>query len=90
MTRPDRVPFTEVEGRGAPGELKEHPRGNGARRAIGELLSCPFCLDAWVANGFVSGTLFAPRVTRAVASLFVVVAISDSLQLLYRGLERRV
>jgi hypothetical protein len=90
VTRPIRAPFTEVEGRGPPGELEEHPRGKGARRAIGELLSCPFCLDAWVANGFVSGTLFAPRVTRAVASLFVVVAISDSLQLLYRGLERRM
>ncbi len=78
VTRPIRAPFTEVEGRGAPGELEEQPRGKGARVAIGELLSCPFCLDAWVANGFVSGTLFAPRVTRAVASLFVVVAISDS------------
>jgi hypothetical protein len=90
VTRPIRAPFTEVEGDGAPGELDERPRGQGARRAVGELLSCPFCLDAWVANGFVSGALLAPRITRAVASLFVVIAVSDTLQLVYRGLERRV
>jgi hypothetical protein len=90
VTRAIRAPFTEVEGDGAPGELDERPRGEGVRRAVGELLSCPFCLDAWVANGFVSGALLAPRVTRVVASLFAVIAISDTLQLAYKGLERRV
>ena len=89
VTRPLRAPFTEVEGRGAPGELDERPRGRGVRRAVGELLSCPYCVGAWVANGFLTGRLFAPRETRAVASLFAAIAISDFLQLAYRALERR-
>jgi hypothetical protein len=89
VTRPLRAPFTEVEGKGAPGELEERPRGRGARRAVGELLTCPYCIGAWIANGFLTGRLLAPRETRAVASLFVAVAISDFLQLAYRALERR-
>ena len=39
-----RAPFTELEGKGGPAELEEHPRGRGLRRALGELLVCPYCL----------------------------------------------
>src|SRR5690348_5085365 len=43
VTAPLRAPFTEFEGEGGPGEVEERPRGKGIRRAIGELLVCPFC-----------------------------------------------
>lgn len=29
------------------------------RHALGELVSCPLCLDMWVATGFTTGLLFA-------------------------------
>ena len=37
-----RAPFTELEGKGGPAELEERPRGSGLRRAMGELLVCPY------------------------------------------------
>ena len=36
-----RAPFTEYQGRGGPAEVEERARGDGTRRAIGELLICP-------------------------------------------------
>lgn len=85
-----RAPFTAYEGEGGPGEVEERARGHGARRAVGELLVCPFCVAQWVAGAFVCGLLFAPRVTRFVAGLFSAVAVADTLQLLYKGTEDAV
>jgi hypothetical protein len=83
-----RAPFTEfVEPIGA-GEVHEKPRGRGLRHALGELFGCPFCLGQWVGTAFVGAFLVAPRPTRAVASLFTIVAASDSLQFAYAALER--
>ena len=39
-----RAPFTELQSKGAPAELEEKARGRGLRRAVGELLVCPYCL----------------------------------------------
>jgi hypothetical protein len=89
VTSPLRAPFTELEGKGGPAELEERSRGTGFRRAIGELLTCPFCLDLWVVAGFSAGLLFAPRVTRFVASLFAAVTVSDFFQIAYRAAEDR-
>lgn len=78
-----RAPFTAVEGKGGAGELEERPRGRGLRRAIGELLTCPFCLGTWIASGFVYGSIFSPSVTRTVGSIFAVSGVADFLQQLY-------
>ncbi len=53
------------------------------RHAVGELLSCPFCLDMWIATGFIIGLVFAPRFTRVVAATFTALAGADFLQLIY-------
>ena len=85
-----RAPFTEYQGKGdAPGELEERPRGEGAKRAIGELLICPYCLGLWVVAGFSVGLIFAPRVTRFVASLFSALTISDFFQIAYKAAEEK-
>lgn len=78
-----RAPFTEVEGKGGAGELEERPRGRGLRRAIGELLTCPFCLGTWIASGMIYGYIFSPSVTRTVASVFAVSGMADFLQQFY-------
>ena len=80
VTTAIRAPFTEIEGKGGAGELEERPRGRGFRRAIGELLTCPFCIGTWIASGFVYGALFSPRATRTVASIFAVSGVADFLQ----------
>jgi uncharacterized protein DUF1360 len=84
-----RAPFTELEGRGGPAELEEHPRGSGLRRAMGELLVCPYCLGLWASGAFHAGLLFAPRATRFSASVLTAMAISDFLQIGYRAAEDR-
>ncbi len=78
-----RAPFTEIEGKGGAGELEERARGRGLQRAIGELLTCPFCIGTWIASGFIYGSLFSPRPTRTVASIFAVAGVADFLQQLY-------
>lgn len=87
VTSPLRAPFTELEGKGGPAEFEESSRGTGLRKAIGELLICPFCLGLWVVAGFSVGLLFAPRVTRFVASLFAALTVSDFFQIAYKAAE---
>jgi hypothetical protein len=82
-----RAPFTEYQGRGGPAEVEERARGTGVRRAIGELLICPYCLGLWTAGGFHVGLVYAPRVTRLVASTFTALTLSDFLQIAYKAAE---
>jgi Protein of unknown function (DUF1360) len=84
-----RAPFTEYEQPGGPGEVEERARGQGLRRAIGELLVCPYCLGLWTSAGLHGGLLFAPRVTRTVASTLTALALADFLQIAYKAAEER-
>jgi len=85
-----RAPFTEHAGEAGPAEVRERPRGTGLRRSIGELVGCPYCLDQWVAAGFVGGAIFAPRATRLVAGVFTTVALADFLQIAYRAGQKQL
>jgi len=89
ITSPLRAPFTELEEKRSPKSLDEKPRGEGLRRSLGELLTCHFCIGQWVASFFTYGLVFAPAVTRLVASIFTVVAISDHLHQTYKALIKR-
>jgi len=82
-----RHPFTEFEGDAGPGEVEEAARGSGLRRAIGELLICPYCLGMWIAAAFTAGLAVAPRPTRWLASVFTALFGSDLLQIGYKHLE---
>jgi hypothetical protein len=82
-----RAPFTELQGQGGPAELEEKARGSGLRRAVGELLICPYCLGLWASGGFHAGLLFAPRSTRLTASVLSAMTISDFLQIAYKAVE---
>lgn len=86
---PLRAPFTEFEERGGPAEVEERARGTGLRRAIGELLICPFCLDLWIVTAFCLGLLFVPRLTRFAASLLSAVTVSDFFHVAYRAAEKK-
>jgi hypothetical protein len=90
VTAPLRAPFAEYAEKGGPAEVVERPRGSGARRAIGELVTCPYCLDQWVASGFAIASIFAPRATRLTAGVFATVAIADFLQIGYKIGQRRL
>ena len=88
ITRPLRAPFTESHGSAGAGELDDEPRGTGLQKAVGELITCPFCAGAWVAAGFTYGMLFAPGATRVAGSILAAKAISDGLNLAYTAAKK--
>lgn len=85
VTAPVRAPFTEPSGgESGPGEVSEQPKADrGLGHSLGELLSCPFCLDVWVVTGFVIGQAFAPRATRVVTDAMAALVGADFLHLAY-------
>lgn len=89
ITSPLRAPFTRLAGQSAPAELHEEVRGTGARKALGELISCPFCISQWTATGFSFGLVVAPRATRWVMSVFAAVTGADFLQYAYALAQQR-
>lgn len=85
VTSPLRAPFVSyVESEGG-GEVKERSRGVGLRRAVGDLLTCPWCIAPWVAGTLYSLFAINPRAARLVAASFASVAISDFLQDAYQS-----
>jgi hypothetical protein len=83
VTSPIRAPFTRYEEPAGEGEVNESVRGTGVQHALGELLSCPFCLAVWISGGLTAGLVLAPRVTRLVLTALTAVAGSDAIQLVY-------
>jgi hypothetical protein len=80
VTSPLRAPFTSYDGTSGPAELSEEVRGHGARKTVGELVTCPFCASVWVATGLTAGMIFVPKTTRLVMSAFSALAGADILQ----------
>ena len=88
VAAPLRAPFTRFAEAAGNGEVNEEVRGHGAQHAVGEMITCPFCVSVWVATGLSIGMVFAPKLTRLVATTFTAVAASDFLQLAYASAER--
>jgi hypothetical protein len=89
VTSPLRAPFTVYQGQEGPAELKEEVRGKGAQKAVGELITCPFCIDMWVATGLMAGFIYLPRTTRFAVDTMAVLAGADLLQFGYSWLQER-
>jgi hypothetical protein len=88
VTSPIRAPFTRFEGASGHAEVAEEVREHGGvKHAVGELLTCPFCLAQWVGTGFVLGYVTAPRATRLAALTMTMVAGSDVLQFVYDAIQ---
>jgi hypothetical protein len=84
-----RAPFVRYEGSAGPSEVDEVPRGRGLRYALGELLTCPFCLSQWFSAGMVAAYARRPRATRSVAAVFAVASAADFVQLVYAAAQER-
>ena len=88
VTSPLRAPFTTFQGPSGHAEIAEEVREHGGvKHAVGELLTCPFCLAQWVGTAFVFGYATAPRATRLAALTMTTVAGSDVLQFLYDAIQ---
>jgi hypothetical protein len=88
VTAPLRAPFVRFEGPSGHAEVAEEVREHGGvKHAVGELLTCPFCLAQWVGTGFVFGYVAAPKATRLAALTMTMVAGSDVLQFVYDAIQ---
>ena len=88
VTAPIRAPFVRFEGASGHAEVAEEVREHGGvKHAIGELVTCPFCLAQWVGTGFVFGYVTAPNATRLAALTMTMVAGSDVLQFAYDAIQ---
>jgi Protein of unknown function (DUF1360) len=89
VTSPLRAPFTRYQGTAGPAEVSEEVRGTGARKAVGELISCPFCVSVWVATGCAAGLIYLPRTTRLAIGTLAALAGADLLQYLHAWVQQR-
>jgi len=88
VTSPIRAPFTTFQGPSGHAEIAEEVREHGGvKHAVGELLTCPFCLAQWVGTAFVFGYATAPKATRLAALTMTMVAGSDVLQFVYDAIQ---
>jgi hypothetical protein len=88
VTSPLRAPFTRFQGASGHAEVAEEVREHGGvKHAVGELLTCPFCVAQWVGTGLVFGYVTAPKATRLAALTMTMVAGSDVLQFAYDAIQ---
>jgi hypothetical protein len=85
-----RAPFARYEEPAGEGEVNETVEAHGVGHAVGELLTCPFCVSVWVATAMTFGLVVAPRATRLVSGTLSAVAGSDALQLAFAAARRQV
>jgi hypothetical protein len=92
IASPLRAPFTRLKGSGIASELNEEVRPSGRERplshAVGELLTCPFCMAQWAATALVTAHLLAPRPARLLTAVLDAAAGADVLHYGYAALDR--
>jgi hypothetical protein len=88
VTSPLRAPFTEYEESSSASEVKEKSRGTGLQRALGDLVTCPFCMGPWVATALAYGFHKRPRMMRLASGIFTVVTLSDFLHYAFSAVQK--
>lgn len=88
VTSPLRAPFTSYQGTEGPAELAEEVRGEGGRKTVGELLTCPFCTGMWIATGLTAGVILLPRTTRIAMGALTAMTGADVLHFVHAWLDK--
>ncbi len=83
VTSPFRAPFVKFKKSAGAGEVEEEARGEGLQEAVGDLITCPYCMAPWIASTLVFAFRHAPRATRVIGGIFAITAGSDFLNQLY-------
>jgi hypothetical protein len=82
-----RTPFVDREYT-SEDECKETPRGTGLRKAIGELVTCPYCCSTWAAALLMAGHILRPKTTRVLTDVFAAAAAANLLHRAFSALEK--
>jgi hypothetical protein len=65
------------------------PKPRGVERALGELVTCPYCVGVWAASGLSYALVLSPRQTRLVTTVFGAQAVADFLNAAFVRLRER-
>jgi hypothetical protein len=57
----------------------QQPKRRGMAAALGELVTCPYCLGLWFSSGLAYAHVLAPRPTRFATAIFASYAVTDFL-----------
>ena len=87
VSEPLRQPFTKTEPDPSGAGETVAPKGAGARRALGELLSCPICSGTWIAAMLVYGLGLAPGPTRAFLAIMSAIGVAELLNAATEALQ---
>jgi hypothetical protein len=79
VTEPFRAPFARTlpDETGAGDSVEPH--GRGARRALGQLISCPICAGTWIAAFLVYALIVLPQPTRIFLALTAAIGLAEIL-----------
>jgi hypothetical protein len=69
-------------------EEAQEPEREGMARALGELVTCPYCIGLWVSAGLTGALVLRPRETRLVTTVFGAQAIADFLNAAFVRVRR--
>ena len=69
-------------------EEATEPKPRGAKRALGELVTCPYCIGLWIASGLTYSLVLFPRETRLVTTIFSGQAVADFLNAAFVKLQQ--
>ena len=83
VTAPIRAPFVRFKESAGEGEVEEESRGHGLQEAVGDLLTCPYCIGVWIITPMWFGMALAPRLTRFVAGILATVTTADFMHRVY-------
>lgn len=84
---PLRAPFTRFEKLAGAGELEEKVTARGVGQAVGQLITCPYCLGPWATLVLGTSLVIAPVAGRLACGGLAAVAISNVLHQLYARLR---
>lgn len=87
VTEPIRAPFVEFS-KDSKGKEKQASKGEGLQKAVGNLLTCSYCIGPWVTTAMLFGYRVRPRETRFLATVFAIVTGSDFLHASYQKLKK--
>jgi hypothetical protein len=85
-----RAPFARQGDPAGRGEVDSEAVGSGLRRAVGELVICPFCMTQWFAAAGLVGLFAAPRATRFAAGVLAVRTVAEVVNLGHEAAVARI
>jgi hypothetical protein len=81
IAEPLRAPVTKEAEEGS------EPKGRGAQRALGELVSCPLCIGVWISAVLSYGLLWLPGPTRVLLAIFGAAGAAEALNFTMSALD---